>query len=191
MFENTLGTVEIAKLIGMSRITVHSWIVKGALKATRTPGRHFRVTPDDLIDFLNGRDVPIPDKLRAMTATLRCALIGRQTDLLRRIKRDLETGGGNGARPIGADVFANPLPALIAIGARPPAIVAMDVVLPQVSAIELIRAIRERIPETRIAGLEREENPEARRGLLQAGANIVIPSPVYPDEAAGRLRELV
>ncbi|MCX7048076.1 MAG: helix-turn-helix domain-containing protein [Candidatus Sumerlaeota bacterium] len=59
-----LGAVEVARIIEMSRITVNGWIKRGELKAVRTPGRHFRIRPMDLVSFLQSKGAYVPEALQ-------------------------------------------------------------------------------------------------------------------------------
>ncbi len=47
----------------VSPTTVRRWIKDGKLHAIKLPGGHFRVTVQDLIDFLKQNNLPISDEL--------------------------------------------------------------------------------------------------------------------------------
>lgn len=53
----------IANYCMVSPATVRRWIKDGKLHAIRLPGGHFRVTVQDLLDFLKQNLLPIPDEL--------------------------------------------------------------------------------------------------------------------------------
>jgi excisionase family DNA binding protein len=52
-------TFDIAKICGVTRITVRNWVNKGQLPAILTPGGHRRISHEDLTAFLraNGYDI--------------------------------------------------------------------------------------------------------------------------------------
>ena len=64
IFDESYSSVELAKILGVHRVTVTTWIKKGALKAVTTPGGRYKVTKEALKDFLLAHDMPIPAFLR-------------------------------------------------------------------------------------------------------------------------------
>ena len=61
-FKKPLTAGQLAKLIGFSKKSVLNWIHSGAIKAHRTEGRHFRVWPADVHEFIMTRQLGIPFK---------------------------------------------------------------------------------------------------------------------------------
>ena len=57
------SALEVANICGVVNQTAINWIKKGYLKAYTTPGGQFRVTPEDLAEFLKNRGSEIPDVL--------------------------------------------------------------------------------------------------------------------------------
>ena len=43
----------VAKLLNVDLKTIHNWVNRGYLSATRTPGRHLRFAPFELKEFLS------------------------------------------------------------------------------------------------------------------------------------------
>ena len=44
IFDESYSSVELAKILGVHRVTVTNWIKKGALKAVITPGGRYKIT---------------------------------------------------------------------------------------------------------------------------------------------------
>lgn len=64
-----LSTYRIARMTGFAPRTVTKWCDTGKLKCFRLPpGNHRRILPADLIAFLEGYGVPVPEELRAGSA---------------------------------------------------------------------------------------------------------------------------
>jgi len=210
MLKDALGTVEIANLIGMSRITVHGWIKKGELKASRTPGRHFRVAPADLAAFLKERGVAVPDVLRQFIER-RCVAIGSDQGYWLRVGQLLGQLLGQGRKDssFSWEWRQSALAALMAIGASPPQAVLLQAPLAGVNECDMIRQIKERFPQTRIVALCPDKAlettldgagdsnpPEAGPGqralslkeLKAAGADEALAMPVSPEDVARRVR---
>src|SRR5574344_1450891 len=57
------SALEVANICGVVNQTAIHWINSGYLKAFKTPGGQYRVYPEDLVDFMSGRNMQIPMKL--------------------------------------------------------------------------------------------------------------------------------
>lgn len=58
------SALEVANICGVVNQTAINWIKAGHLKAYTTPGGQFRVTPEDLADFMEKRGSEIPGVLQ-------------------------------------------------------------------------------------------------------------------------------
>ena len=63
MPKKTYTTSEIAKELDVYPMTVARWIDNGELKAFITPGKHRRVSKEDLIEFCKKHNKPLPFSL--------------------------------------------------------------------------------------------------------------------------------
>ncbi len=59
------SALEVANICGVVNQTAINWIRNGYLKAFKTPGGQFRVYPDDLAEFMEGRNMDVPDDVAA------------------------------------------------------------------------------------------------------------------------------
>jgi len=57
------SALEVANICGVVNQTAINWIKSKYLKAFTTPGGQYRVYADDLVQFLQGRNMRIPDEL--------------------------------------------------------------------------------------------------------------------------------
>ncbi|MGP1587909.1 MAG: response regulator [Treponemataceae bacterium] len=57
------SALEVANICGVVNQTVINWIKKGYLSAFSTPGSQYRVYQDDLIAFMNSRNMRVPFQL--------------------------------------------------------------------------------------------------------------------------------
>jgi two-component system OmpR family response regulator len=57
------SALEVANICGVVNQTAINWIRSSYLKAFKTPGGQFRVYPDDLAEFMVGRNMRIPAEL--------------------------------------------------------------------------------------------------------------------------------
>ena len=61
-----LSASQVARFCGVDIKTIHNWANKGKIPAARTPGRHLRFRPLDVVDFLREYGFEIPEGLRQM-----------------------------------------------------------------------------------------------------------------------------
>ena len=60
------SALEVANICGVVNQTAINWIKAGHLKAYKTPGGQFRVTPENLAEFMEKRGSEIPESLKAI-----------------------------------------------------------------------------------------------------------------------------
>lgn len=58
-----LTTGDVMKFCHVSRSTVIKWIKQGEIKAYSHPGGQYRLTKNNLLDFLKTHGMPIDEKL--------------------------------------------------------------------------------------------------------------------------------
>jgi two-component system, OmpR family, response regulator VicR len=142
MPDKTYTTSEIAKICDVYPSSVIHWINAGKLKAYSTPGRHHRVTREDLLVFLKSLNVPIPPDLQDGRA--KTALIVEDDPELAPIliKACAERG-------FVVEACDNGVEALIRLGQTPaPDVVILDIVLPKMDGEQICRILKAK-PETR------------------------------------------
>lgn len=61
-----LSVPEAAKLCGVSRNTLYTWVRKGKLPAYQTPGRTNMIRPSDLVGFMNNSGLFVPPRLQEL-----------------------------------------------------------------------------------------------------------------------------
>lgn len=64
--QNVFSAMEVAKICGVVNQTAINWIKSGYLKAFSTPGKQYRVYPDDLVSFMMSRNMIVPEELKAL-----------------------------------------------------------------------------------------------------------------------------
>ncbi len=58
----------MADICGVYRKTVRTWIIRGKLPATKSPGGYYRILPLDALAFLRQYKYPIPAHLLPLMA---------------------------------------------------------------------------------------------------------------------------
>lgn len=59
LMKESFTTQDVATILGITRVTVRNWVLKGHLKADTTKGGHRRISRGELERFLASRGVPL------------------------------------------------------------------------------------------------------------------------------------
>ncbi|MDR1625547.1 MAG: response regulator [Spirochaetia bacterium] len=89
------SALEMANICGFKNQTAINWIKRGNIKAFTTPGGQYRVYPEDLLSFMESRNMKIPQELlslRPEDGSLQKALViggdGNHNSRVRQVLRD-------------------------------------------------------------------------------------------------------
>ena len=147
IFDESYSSIDLAKILGVHRVTVTNWIKNGALKAARTPGGRYKVTKDNLREFLREQGIPIPPFLQRETKKLVVA-VDDDDAILNLLKNLFSTGDMPYLYQL--KTFNNPLDAALFIGNSNPDLVLLDLLMPQLNGFNLAEKIKQTTPNTRI-----------------------------------------
>ncbi|MBT8357828.1 MAG: response regulator [Deltaproteobacteria bacterium] len=163
---------QAAKRCAISRWTLMKCVNSGELKASRTPGGHYRILKQDLEDFiikkemypqvynhsLNKRILIVDDDLQVQKL-LTVMLSSKQY-----IAETASSGFEAGAKVVKFK----------------PSLIILDLVMPEMSGFEVCRQIKKN-PETsymKIMVLTGHDSKENREGIMEAGADDYLVKPV-------------
>jgi excisionase family DNA binding protein len=147
IFDESYSSVQLAKILGVHRVTVTNWIKQGALKAARTPGGRYKVAKRDLIAFLDQQGIAVPPHIRSGEKKLVVA-VDDEKGVLDTLKRFFSKGDMPFLYEL--KTFSNPLDAALYIGDSKPDVVLVDLVMPQLDGFHLAEKIKQTSPRTRI-----------------------------------------
>jgi len=166
-----LTTEEAARLLQVTRVTIHRWLVKGKLKFTKTPGGHRRITKEELLRFAKEAGMFIPEQLSSQA---RLVIVDDDPAVVRALKTVLELHGkGRLAISVAEDGFSS---LVKAIDEKPDALI-LDGVLRGMDGVQACRTLKSN-PRTRhiiiiaISGL-----PALEEEFMNAGANAFLLKP--------------
>jgi excisionase family DNA binding protein len=71
--DGTFTATDVADFCRVDLKTIHNWVARGVLPASRTPGRHLRFHGADVADFLRGQGFPVPVSIRRAQVAVACA----------------------------------------------------------------------------------------------------------------------
>ena len=130
-----LHAEELARMAGVHKSTILLAIRRGELHASRTVGRSARITPEDARKYLVGKGKDIPPELDLQVNRVSLAVLTESPDVVGVVHR---------AAPEGVEfVTAGSLyGTLLAIGARAPQVIVVDLDLVFMNPVGLIRSLR-------------------------------------------------
>jgi len=166
-----LTTGQAARHCQVSIPALKGWIRDGRLTAFKTPGGHSRIEVTEFQRFLQKHGMPpypVPwQPTRILIVDDEPLIVNLFVEFLARDPRgfDLESA-------------TNGYEALIKVGSFKPALLILDVVMPQLDGIEVCRRLKQD-PETRgIKILGVTGYPDSVPGLLEAGADACLTKPL-------------
>lgn len=160
------GTQRVARMCQVTPATVANWIDQGHLKGTKTPTGHRRVTSQDLVDFLQRHEIPVPPELEPDVPRERVVLVEDDANYRYAFARLVERAG----LEVELVEAATGMDGLLEIGRAEPALVLLDYALPDLNAVQVV---------------ERLLSPA--RGL---DVEVMVVTGGLPSEAEERLRQL-
>jgi len=155
---------KVAKICSTDLKTIHNWVKRGEIKFFRTPGRHLRFRRDDILDFLNRYNYPVPDefKTKREKAVIIDSAKACSESIQNAIKDDLDVVA-----------FTDHMDALLHIGQNRPALVMLN---PDVNADALHMVEKISRGQKHLAIVLYGDNDYPVRQFLQAGASTCIKS---------------
>lgn len=144
MVMEQFSSYQIGNMLNVSRQAVNQWIDKGYINSHRTPGGHRRVRREDLLAFLNSREIPIPEELLVGGATVtqapaRLHLVHVDND--REFAMNLDRALGALVPEAQVQTYDNAMDALVGIGADSPDVLILDPDLAELDGAELCRRL--------------------------------------------------
>jgi len=136
------SALEVANICGVANQTAINWIKNGYLEAYSTPGGQYRVYADDLISFMESRNIRLPKMLLdyvAKKTNSKILIVEDEIGLNTVIKQYFEKNLSN------VDVFQafDGFEAGTLISTKKPDVIILDLNLPGVNGFDLCRKINQ------------------------------------------------
>ncbi len=169
---------DVADFCSTDVATIYTWVKKGEIPFFKTPGGRLRFTRESVLDFLRKYKFPIPAELSA--GRPRVIAVDDDAQWRSQVKRSL-------SRAFDVVSFSDPYDALLAVGDQKPDAVVVDIRMPGIDGVHLIRRIRaaEQLNHTRIVVFSGYESE--RKACLDAGASDFVAKPAV-EELVTRLK---
>jgi excisionase family DNA binding protein len=177
-------TFEAAKICHVTHHSIKNWIKQGLIRASRTPGGHYRILEEDLTAFREKYDM-FP--ARRSEGQKRIMIVDDEQDALELMERILTMEGFelvtvNNATEVGLKA-AQSVPDLILL----------DFLMPEVNGFEVCKALKENdqtrhVPIMAVTCLTKEDDIER---IFACGADDYLQKPFKVEELLSKVRELV
>lgn len=134
-----ITTGKAARVCGVHVNTIKGWIRKGALPAKLMPSGHWRITKAAFLNFLKEYDFQIPEELRRREEKNRVLVVDDDPVTLDLLQGVMENAAFVDEVHTAEDGYS----ALIQIGQIRPQLLILDIMMPGINGLELIRRLRE------------------------------------------------
>jgi excisionase family DNA binding protein len=172
----TLG--QAAKYLGVAQSTIRKWSDSGRLPAFYTPGGHRRFRRGDLDRFL-GSSTSGP------AASSRVLIVDDDEGLRTFLRAALEADGCTVREAASAEE------GLAALEEELPDLILLDVEMPQMNGLEMLRRVRERHGVETIPVVLFSGKVEAEEAAEEAGAQAFIGKPFDPAQLLASTRQIL
>lgn len=177
-------TFEAAKICHVTHHSIKNWIKQGLIKASRTPGGHYRILEDDLDKFREQYDMFPRDKGNARQ---RLMVVDDDPDALALMDNILSNEGFELVK------VSNATEVGLKAAQLTPDLILLDFLMPEVNGFEVCKALRGNeltrgIPIMAVTCLSKEAEIER---IFECGADDYLPKPYKVDDLLDKVRELL
>jgi len=176
---------QAAKRCAISRWTLMKCVNSGELKASRTPGGHYRILKEDLEDFIIKKKMyPLAHN---RSSDKRILIVDDDLQVQKFLtamlsSKKYETETASSGFEAGAKVVK-----------FKPSLIILDLLMPEISGFEVCRQIK-KVPETshiKILALTGYDSKENRDRIMEAGADDYMAKPVEKDVLLHHVKDLL
>ncbi len=182
--QKAFTTFEAARICHVTHHSIKNWIKQGLIKASRTPGGHYRILEGDLDSFREKYDMFPRDK---SPAKMRIMVVDDDPDALSLMEKIL------GAEGYELVKVSNATEVGIKASQMTPDLIVLDFLMPEINGFEVCKALRgdettQGIPIMAVTCLTKEADIER---IFACGADEYLPKPFRVDLLIEKVRELV
>ncbi len=181
--EKAYTTFEAAKVCHVTHHSIKNWIKQGLIKASRTPGGHYRILERDLDAFREQFDMFPRDKGVSQKQVM---IVDDDPDALALMERILVDEGFDLIK------VSNATEVGLKAAQVTPDLILLDFLMPEINGFDVCRALRmnettRRIPIMAVTCLDKEHDIER---IFASGADDYLAKPFKVDQFLTKVREL-
>jgi excisionase family DNA binding protein len=185
MLKDYYTTGELAELCHVSPATIFRAITNNQLKAATTPGGHFRISKEDVKDFLDQNKIPYQDEA---TDTKKILIVEDNPVELRMFQRALGSDNAYNVRTTESGYEAGFL-----TQSFKPDLIILDVCLPDMNGRQVVRLLRSdpQLKRTRIVAITGNATPKEIKEIKISGIDRFLQKPIAPAALRAVVAELL
>jgi CheY-like chemotaxis protein len=177
------SALEVAHICGFKNQTAINWIKRGNIKAFTTPGGQYRVYPEDLLSFMESRNMKIPQELlpfRPEDSIQKALLISADENHNSHVQQILYENFPD----FTVSLAFNGLEAGKFLAEEKPGLVILDVSLPGFNEPTICKKVRNLLngAPARILILAETRDNRVKATVLANGADAFLTKPLNDDE---------
>ena len=177
-------TFEAAKICHVTHHSIKNWIKQGLIKASRTPGGHYRILEDDLDQFREKYDMFPREK---GPAKRRVMVVDDDPDALALMEKILVEDGFELIK------VSNATEVGLKAAQLSPDLILLDFLMPEINGFEVCKALRDNemtrgVPIMAVTCLTKERDIER---IFSSGADEYLPKPFKVDQLLEKVRDLM
>ena len=177
-------TFEAAKICHVTHHSIKNWIKQGLIKASRTPGGHYRILESDLDSFREEYDMFPREKGQSKK---RVMIVDDDPDALAMMEKILTDEGVELIKVSNATEVGLKAAQLL------PDLILLDFLMPEINGFDVCKALRENeqtrsVPIMAVTCLSKESEIER---IFECGADEYLAKPFKVDKLLEKVRELI
>jgi excisionase family DNA binding protein len=177
-------TFEAARICHVTHHSIKNWIKQGLIRASRTPGGHYRILEADLDAFREQYDMFPREKKPSQK---RIMIVDDEKQSLEMMQTML-SGEGYELIPV-----SNATEVGLKAAQLMPDLILLDFLMPEINGFEVCRALRgneltRSIPIMAVTCLSKEEDIER---IFECGADEYLPKPFKVDQLLEKVDDLI
>jgi excisionase family DNA binding protein len=182
--EKAYTTFEAAKICHVTHHSIKNWIKQGLIKASRTPGGHYRILENDLDTFREEYDMFPREK---GTEQKRIMVVDDDPDALAMMEKILTDEG------VDLIKVSNATEVGLKAAQLTPDLILLDFLMPQLDGFDVCKALRNNdltrsIPIMAVTCLSKEQDIER---IFECGADEYLAKPFKVDQLLEKVHELL
>ncbi len=177
-------TFEAAKICHVTHHSIKNWIKQGLIKASRTPGGHYRILENDLDSFRDEYDMFPKEK---DDVRRRVMVVDDDPDALAMMDKILTDEGVELVKVSNATEVGLKAAQLL------PDLILLDFLMPEINGFDVCKALRDNdltrnIPIMAVTCLIKEQDIER---IFASGADEYLAKPFKVNQLLGKVRDLI
>ncbi|HOH34219.1 MAG TPA: response regulator [Candidatus Hydrogenedentes bacterium] len=182
--QKAFTTFEAAKICHVTHHSIKNWIKQGLIKASRTPGGHYRILEEDLDSFREKYDMFPRDK---GPMKKRVMIVDDEPEALAMMENILMDEGFELIK------VSNATEVGLRAAQLSPDLILLDFLMPEINGFEVSKALRNNeltrsIPIMAVTALTKEQDIER---IFECGADEYLAKPFRIDQLLEKVRELI